>query len=185
MSNLLQYLKEVKTKKLKQYEDELDEEFQRKIGSLEGQYNNLVKAIEHEEKTHEQQLMAQQEFYITQEVDFFIQQYQIEHVKKLWQAVVTEYFSQGDNLTRWLQQNVQHLEKAEKAVVSVGKSRSVVEPLLQSNADITVQAADQLAQEEGFLYESESFVIDATLSTYLEDLFVEHEEEIFRLVFAQ
>lgn len=186
MSKLVQYITTTTDTKLEEYKQKLQQDMKKELAIEKHKLAELEQEYKQRHDTLLNQGVNQQVFTAKRDTAFQVGTYQTEQLAALWQQVTREYFADQKNLESWLAKEISQLP-ATKGVIKAGKSFQTVQKLIgqQQQSSLTVQQDPSLADEAGFVFESEDYLGDARLSAVLQVAYQQQLGTLYQTVFGE
>lgn len=184
MTDFITHLNKLKKQKLSQIESDLQVANQAALEQLQKQADQAKTAYERQKSQLHNQLVSQHSFSAQQETNFASQQLQMDLLNQVWQETTSEFFKQDKNISAWLANGLD-LIKNQDGVLKTGASLEQIKKQIGSTNKVTLVEDKKLSHTAGFVFETESTVLDYRLDSFLGDLFQAHKHQLFKTLFVQ
>ena len=192
MQQLLQKLQSIKKEKLTAFKPELAEQEAQELQELSTQVEQLRADIERQVKTAQIQKESKGAHQAEIDMRFALDSYKQELLRLFWKDITDQHFSKKDVHTSWVQNQLDAaldtLESDAESLNGVIEAGLSYDQLKKAKLPkgITLKksgAQSDVADEPGFVLTTDSKIIDARLSTYLEEQFTQNKSDLYQVAF--
>lgn len=193
MQQLLQKLQTIKAEKLAAFKQELAEQETQALHELTTKVTQLRAEIERVKQATASQQASKGAFEAEITTRFALEAYKLELLRLFWADISKQHFSKKETVNAWITNQLEAvlagLQQDESNEVSgtieAGASYDFLKKskLPKGLELVKSDASSQFGEDHGFVVTTATKIIDARLSTYLDELFSRNQADLYKVAF--